>query len=145
MGIVVMISAALVSISILVLLLINGKNMSNLRTTCIIVLVTSGFVGLMIFPALMTIKTDYVKIDKHDYQVIRGESNLILRDVSNDNKIKIGDNLNGLIPFNSYDIMTKYDSTKTNFYFMINRSFYNVPINRKIVWSNPPYNIFQGN
>lgn len=145
MEIVVMISAALVSISLLVLLLISGRSMINLRTTCIIVLVVSGVIGLGILPLLLTVRTDYVKIDKYDYQIIQGKSELILEDLSNNKTLSINNNFNGLIPFNSYDIMTTYDSTKTNFYCRTDRSFYRIPLYRKIMWSNPPYNVFKDN
>jgi hypothetical protein len=70
-------------------------------------------------------------------QILRS-SDAIIIDLTNSPNYK---GYNSLMKFNSYKAVMEFgDSTKI--FFLADKSFYGGSLNRKIVWSNPPYKYF---
>jgi len=151
MWIIVMISILVVWISLVLLAWLYAssqyKTKKNFHMILVILVAVFGIVGLIVSPTFIPIKTDYKQININRCEITRAHSKIIL-DISNINDYKdLANKLPNLNEFNSYDMVTSYDSTKTRFFFKEDKSYYNVVLLRKIVWSNndPHENVFKTN
>lgn len=114
------------------------KDLDGLWSVSLVVGIFSALIGLLLVPSLATDHYEYVDITS-DVQVSITES-MIAVDLSGCDQSSY--TMNSKI-FNSYKAVTEFnDSTKI--YFKIGKSFYGGTQSRKVLWSNYPYEKYNG-
>jgi len=102
----------------------------------IVVLLVSVIFGLVLIPLLRTVNTEYVEM--HNCIILKSNDAVII-DLTN--SPDSWTTFETLKKFNTYKAVMEF-SDSTKIFREIDRSFYHVPVNNRVVWSNPPYKDF---
>jgi hypothetical protein len=102
----------------------------------VVVLLVSVIFGLGLLPCVRTVRTEYVEM--HNCIVLKSTDAIIIDLTNSPDNWTTFENLK---KFNTYKAVTEF-SDSTKIFREIDRSFYNVPVNNRVVWSNPPYKDF---
>jgi hypothetical protein len=102
----------------------------------IVALLVSVIFGLVVIPLLRTVNTEYVEM--HNCIILKSKDAVIIDLTNSPDSWTTFENLK---KFNTYKAVMEF-SDSTKIFREIDRSFYHVPVNNRVVWSNPPYKDF---
>lgn len=111
----------------------------DLRIATWVITLAIAFFGVFLLPLLGT-DHEHIKEIKN-YSIIKSE-NAIVIDLANSGLSSGFSYIDELKKFNTYNAITNF-SDSTKYFIVYKKSFYNLTIDKYIVWSNPPYANFK--
>jgi hypothetical protein len=102
----------------------------------VVVLLVSVIFGLGLLPCVRPLSSEHVEM--HNCIILKSKDAVIIDLTNSPDNWTTFENLK---KFNTYKAVTEF-SDSTKIFREIERSFYNVPVYNRVVWSNPPYKDF---